>query len=71
MVRAAALAQPAKTDLAWWQEARFGMFIHFGAYAVPARGEWIRNNERLTNEAYQHYVDASNPIDTVFEIMLK
>ncbi len=22
----------------WWREARFGMFIHFGAYAVPARG---------------------------------
>ena len=23
----------------WWREARFGMFIHFGAYAVPARGD--------------------------------
>jgi alpha-L-fucosidase len=62
-VGAAASAQPAKTDLSWWQEARFGMFIHFGAYAVPARGEWVRNNERLTNEAYQRYVDMFNPTD--------
>jgi hypothetical protein len=25
--------------LAWWREARFGMFIHFGLYAIPGRGE--------------------------------
>ena len=27
--------------LKWWQEARFGMFIHWGIYAVPARMEWV------------------------------
>ena len=47
----------------WWREARFGMFIHFGAYAVAARGEWIKSNERLTTEQYQKYVDSFNPID--------
>ncbi len=47
----------------WWREARFGMFIHFGAYAVPARGEWIKSNERLTTEKYQQYVDEFNPVD--------
>jgi len=47
----------------WWREARFGMFIHFGAYAVPARGEWVKSNERLTTEQYQKYVDAFNPTD--------
>lgn len=26
--------------LAWFREARFGMFIHWGIYAIPARGEW-------------------------------
>jgi hypothetical protein len=36
---------------AWWREARFGVFIHFGAYAVPARGEWVQSNERLSVEA--------------------
>ena len=45
----------------WWREARFGMFIHFGAYAVPGRGEWVKSNERLTTEQYQKYVDAFNP----------
>ena len=47
----------------WFREARFGMFIHFGAYAVPGRGEWVKSNERMTTEGYQKYVDAFNPID--------
>jgi alpha-L-fucosidase len=47
----------------WWRDARFGMFIHFGAYAVPARGEWVKSNERLTTETYQKYVDEFNPKD--------
>ena len=25
----------------WWSEARFGMFIHWGLYALPARHEWV------------------------------
>lgn len=48
---------------AWMEETRFGMFIHFGAYAVPARGEWVRNGERISNEDYQVYVDQFNPVD--------
>jgi alpha-L-fucosidase len=56
------MAQP-KGNLQWWQEARFGMFIHFGAYAVPARGEWVKQAERLSNEDYQKYVSAFNPVD--------
>ncbi len=47
----------------WWRDARFGMFIHFGAYSVPARGEWVKSNERLTTEQYQKYIDAFNPAD--------
>ena len=27
----------------WYQDARFGMFIHWGLYAIPARGEWVRS----------------------------
>ncbi len=53
--------QPASLD--WWQQARFGMFIHFGAYAVPARGEWVKNRETLTTEQYQKYIDTFNPVD--------
>ena len=55
----------------WWRDARFGMFIHFGAYAVPARGEWVKSNERITTEAYQKYVDAFNPVDFDAKIWAK
>ena len=34
----------------WFTHDRFGMFIHWGLYAIPARGEWIRNQERITVE---------------------
>ena len=27
----------------WFVNARFGMFIHWGLYAIPARGEWVRS----------------------------
>jgi alpha-L-fucosidase len=47
--------------LKWWTDARFGMFIHWGLYALPARHEWVKNNERLTNEQYQKYFDNFNP----------
>ncbi len=45
----------------WFTEDRFGMFIHWGIYAIPARGEWVRNQERMTVEAYQTYVDEFDP----------
>ncbi|WP_321299395.1 alpha-L-fucosidase [Marinifilum fragile] len=45
----------------WWRQARFGMFIHFGAYAVPASGEWFKSNKKLTTEEYQKYIDDFNP----------
>jgi alpha-L-fucosidase len=47
----------------WWRDARFGMFIHFGAYSVPARGEWVKSNEKMTTGQYQKYVDVFNPVD--------
>ena len=47
--------------MAWWREARFGMFIHWGLYAMPARHEWVKNRERLTNEQYQKYFELFDP----------
>jgi len=47
--------------LEWWTDARFGMFIHWGLYALPARHEWVRNMEHITNEQYQKYFDNFNP----------
>lgn len=45
----------------WWMDARFGMFIHWGLYALPARHEWVKSNERMTNEEYDRYFDKFNP----------
>ncbi|NNE01796.1 MAG: alpha-L-fucosidase [Eudoraea sp.] len=49
------------TRTKWFRDARFGMFIHFGPYAVAARGEWVKSNEKMTTSAYQKYVDAFVP----------
>lgn len=45
----------------WFNEARFGMFIHWGLYAIPARGEWVRSVERISNEEYQKYFEEFSP----------
>lgn len=39
----------------WYREARFGMFIHWGLYAIPARGEWVRSVEKIPVESYDEY----------------
>ena len=39
----------------WFREARFGMFIHWGVYAVPARGEWYMNNGKVPVAMYRAY----------------
>lgn len=39
----------------WFNQARFGMFIHWGLYAIPARGEWVRSHEMIPHEAYMEY----------------
>ena len=39
----------------WFNEARFGMFIHWGLYAIPARGEWVISTERMPHEEYLTY----------------
>jgi alpha-L-fucosidase len=45
----------------WFLQDRLGMFIHWGLYAIPARGEWVRSVERISNEAYQPFFDEFNP----------
>lgn len=47
--------------LAWWTDARFGMFIHWGLYAQAARHEWVKKHERITNEDYSKYFEFFNP----------
>ena len=46
----------------WFTKARFGMFIHWGLYAIPARGEWVRSQEQISNEDYWPFFEEFNPI---------
>ncbi|NQT76719.1 MAG: alpha-L-fucosidase [Bacteroidetes bacterium] len=51
-----------KTErMAWWTKARFGMFIHWGLYASPARHEWVKRYERMSNEDYEKYFEIFYP----------
>ncbi len=54
----------------WWREARFGMFIHWGLYAIPAgewkgktnHAEWIRHTARIPIDEYDKFVSQFNPV---------
>ena len=56
--------------LAWWKDAKFGMFIHWGVYAVPAgkygndtnHGEWIMRRANIPVAEYKQYAAAFNPL---------
>lgn len=48
-------------DTAWFAADRFGMFIHFGLYSLPARHEWIKTLELISEEKYDSYFRYFNP----------
>lgn len=52
---------PTQGDTSWFVQDRFGMFIHWGLYALPARHEWVKSRELITTEDYQKYFDNFNP----------
>jgi alpha-L-fucosidase len=69
----AQVSDPAREKrLEWWREARFGMFIHWGLYAVPAGewkgklipgiGEWIMNRARIPVREYELLAREFNPV---------
>ena len=60
----------ADSRMAWWRDARFGMFIHWGLYAVPAGewkdktgyGEWIRTSAEIPLDDYDQFRTKFNPV---------
>src|SRR5512134_591823 len=47
----------------WFQDARFGLFIHWGVYAVAGRGEWVMHQEKVTIPEYERdFPPAFNPV---------
>lgn len=45
----------------WFEDARFGMFVHFGPYSVLGNGEWIMNNRSIKTNDYKRLQDFFNP----------
>lgn len=51
-----------KERMAWWTHDRFGLFIHWGLYAVPGRHEWVQQREQISGADYRaRYFDKFNP----------
>lgn len=50
---------PGNTE--WFVHDRFGMFIHFGLYAMAGRHEWVQCHERMDEQAYKRYFDHFDP----------
>ena len=42
----------AASRIAWWRDAKFGLFMHWGVYAIPGRGEWVQWNEQIPVAEY-------------------
>lgn len=63
---------PVEDRFAWWREAKFGMFIHWGLYAIPAGvwkgkeiegiGEWIMYRARIPVREYEQLAKQFNPV---------
>src|SRR3954462_7511660 len=61
-----------ETRLAWFRDAKYGMFIHWGLYAIPAGewngkrslglGEWIMNRAQIPVKEYEKLADQFNPV---------
>jgi alpha-L-fucosidase len=45
----------------WFQDAKFGVFVHWGVYSVPARGEWVMHSEKMSNAEYEKLPPQFNP----------
>ena len=64
LTQAQAGYQPSPQNLAareWFQNAKFGLFIHWGIYSVLASGEWVMQNRGIPAEHYERLAEQFNP----------
>jgi alpha-L-fucosidase len=54
-------AQIPPADTRWFEDARFGMFVHFGPYSVLGGGEWVMNSRKIDRVSYMQLQDLFNP----------
>ncbi|MCO5210125.1 MAG: alpha-L-fucosidase [Caldilinea sp.] len=53
--------QASPNGLAWFQDARFGMFIHWGLYSIIGKQEWVMHTDRIPVPEYEKLVPQFNP----------
>lgn len=46
----------------WFEDARFGLFIHWGPFSIPGSGEWVMNERNITVKNYTRLEDFFNPV---------
>ena len=69
MAAPAVFGQPSQPPLSpadrlkWFQNDKFGMFIHWGPYAVIGRHEWIRHQAQIPQAEYDQYARRFNPVN--------
>jgi alpha-L-fucosidase len=53
----------AAARIQWWRDARFGMFIHWGLFSIPGRGEWVQFDEQIPVNEYATLTNQFNPVN--------
>jgi alpha-L-fucosidase len=51
----------ADSRIAWWRDAKFGLFLHWGVYSIPGRGEWVQWNEQIPVDEYAKLAQQFKP----------
>lgn len=51
----------APTRIQWWRDAKFGLFMHWGVYSIPGRGEWVQWDEQIPVDQYAKLADQFHP----------
>ena len=63
-VKAQRKYEPTQSNLEarqWFQDAKFGMFIHWGLYSILGDGEWVMNNQKIKVDDYERLADFFDP----------
>ena len=47
----------------WFEEAKFGLFIHWGVYSILGDGEWVMNNQNISINEYEKLPSFFNPTE--------
>ncbi|MGD0788967.1 MAG: alpha-L-fucosidase [Terracidiphilus sp.] len=51
----------AAARIQWWRDAKFGLFMHWGVYSIPGRGEWVQWQEQIPVDEYAKLADQFHP----------